>query len=70
VRVARASGEMGNLPPFPTLSHRTITTMVQAEAGFSIVGLSISLLALGYDHIMSVPPSERACVCVVSNYCL
>lgn len=45
---------MGNLPPFPMLSHRAIVTMVQAEAGLSIVGLSVSLLALGYDHIMCV----------------
>jgi hypothetical protein len=28
--------------------------MVQAEAGISIVGLSVSLLALGYDHVMCV----------------
>lgn len=45
---------MGNLPPFPMLSHQAITTMVQTEAGLSIVGLGVSLLALGYDHIMYV----------------
>lgn len=45
---------MGNLPPFPTLSPEAITTMVMTEAGISIVGLSVSLLALGYDHVMCV----------------
>ena len=53
---------MGNLPPFPTLSRRAITTMVQTEAGVSIVGLSVSLLALGYDHVVCV---KRGFVCVV-----
>lgn len=43
---------MGNLSPFPMLSHRAITTLVQTGAGLSIVGLGVSLLALGYDHIM------------------
>ncbi len=45
---------MGNLPPFPYLSDGAITIMVQAGSGLSIVGLSVSLLALGYDHVMCV----------------
>jgi hypothetical protein len=34
------------------LAPATIVTMVQAEAGISIAGLTISLMALAYDHIM------------------
>lgn len=43
---------MGNIPPFPMLAPATIVKMVQVEAGMSIVGLTISLMALAYDHIM------------------
>ncbi len=46
---------MGNLAPFPMLAPDTISMMVTVEASISIVGLTISLMALAYDHVVYVP---------------
>lgn len=64
---------MGNLPPFPTLSPEAIETMVMTEAGISIIGLSVSLLALGYDHVMCVQPrgvDSLPWMMYVQTYCM